>query len=233
MKSKVCPKCGNIIPSWAAGVCYRCLRISKDEKRFGRRGGGRRPWLRSTSPPPPPPPLPHPASLPEPTPQSKQSKSQAQKQLQPAEARYPRPHTLRGRTLTRLKGINELLETIYGEPRLISDILRTKGIEEERIQLIKRHHLEEYLDKFVDGLNEVLDNPKWDRLLGIVRYRYGIAEGDKMTLRAVGNIYGLSRERIRQLQNKAIRIMKNSKRRGRLENMAMSVAKEVLGQDSR
>jgi DNA-directed RNA polymerase sigma subunit (sigma70/sigma32) len=170
--------------------------------------------------------------LPEPTPQSKQSKSQAQKQLQLAEARYPRPHTLRGRTLTRLKGINEFLETIYGEPRLISDILRAEGIEEERTQLIKRHHLEEYLDKFVDGLSEVLDNPKWGRLLEIVRYRYGIAGGEKMSLQAIGDIYGLSRERIRQLQNKAIRIMKNSKRKAKLENMAMNVAKEVLGQDN-
>jgi len=132
--------------------------------------------------------------------------------------------------LTRLKGINELLKTIYGEPCLLSDILRAKGIEEERIQLIKRHRLEEYLDEFVGGLSEVLDNPKWDRLLEIVRYRYGIAEGQEMTLRAIGNIYGLSRERIRQLQNKAIRIMKNPKRKERLENMAMNVAKEVLGQ---
>jgi hypothetical protein len=229
MKSKVCPKCGNIIPDWAAGVCYRCLRISKDEKRFGRRGGGRRPWLRSTSPPLP---LPHPASLPEPTSQSKQSKSQAQKQLQLAEAQYPRPHTPAERTLARLEGINRLLEVVYGEPRFISDILRDEGIEEERIRLIKRHHLEEYLNKFVDGLREVFENPKWDRLLEIIRHHYGIVDGEKMTLRAIGDIYDLSGERIRQLRNKAIRMMKNSKRKAKLENMAMNVAKEVLGQDN-
>ena len=125
------------------------------------------------------------------------------------------------------------METIYGEPCFISDFLRAEGIEEEGIQLIKRHHLEEYLDKFVYGLSEVLDLPIWDRLLEIIRYRYGIAEGEKMSLQAIGDIYGLSRERIRQLQNKAIRIMKNPKRKGRLENMAMNVAKEVLGQDRR
>ncbi len=99
--------------------------------------------------------------------------------------------------------------------------------------MIKRHHLEDYLNKFVDGLSKVFDNPKWDRLLEIVRYRYGIAEGEEMTLQAIGDIYGLSRERIRQLQNKAIRIMKNPRRKRRLENMAMNVAKDVLGQDSR
>lgn len=224
---KICPKCGNIIPDWAAGVCYRCLRIGKDEKRFGRRGGGSRPWLHPIPPPP------QPVPLPEPSPQSKRTKFQDQNQPQPAKPRYPRPHTPTKRTLTRLKGINELLETVYGEPRLISDILRAKGIEEERIQLIKLHHLEEYLDKFVSGLSEALDNPKWDRLLEIIRYRYGIVEGEKMTLQAIGDIYGLSRERIRQLQNKAIRIMKNSRRKRRLENMVMNVAKEVLGQDSR
>lgn len=214
---KICPKCGNEIPDWAAGVCYRCLRIGKDEKRFGRRGGGRRLWLHPTPPPP------QPVPLPEPPPQSKRPKCQDQKQ-------HPRPHTPTKRTLTRLRGINELLETIYGEPRLVSDILRAKGIEEERIQLIKRHHLEEYLDKFVYGLSEVLDLPIWDRLLEIIRYRYGIAEGEKMSLQAIGDIYGLSRERIRQLQNKAIRIMKNSRRKRSLENMTVNVAKEVLGQ---
>lgn len=223
---KICPECGNIIPDWAAGVCYRCLRIGKDEKRFGRRGGGSRPWLHPTPPPP------QPVPLPEPSPQSKRTKFQDQNQPQPAKPQYPRRHTPTKRTLTRLKGINELLETIYGEPSLISDILRARGIEEERIQLIKLHHLEEYLDGFMDGLSEVLDNPKWDRLLEIVRYRYGIAEGEKMSLRAIGNIYGLSGERIRQLQNKAVRIMKNPKRKGQLENMAMKVAQEVLGQDS-
>lgn len=216
---KICPKCGNEIPDWAAGVCYRCLRIGKDEKRFGRRGGGRRLWLHPTPPPS------QSVPLAEPPPQSRRPNFQDQKQ-------HPRPHAPTKRTLTRLKGINELLETIYGEPRLISDILRAKGMEEERIQLMKRYHLEEYLDRFVDGLSEVLDNPKWDRLLEIVRHRYGIAEGEKMTLQAIGNIYGLSRERIRQLQNKAIRIMKNSKRKGRLENMTMKAAQEVLGQDS-
>ncbi|MCI0395504.1 MAG: hypothetical protein L0322_11265 [Chloroflexi bacterium] len=33
----VCPRCGNQIPEWASGVCYTCLRIEKEEKRYGRR----------------------------------------------------------------------------------------------------------------------------------------------------------------------------------------------------
>lgn len=201
---KICPKCGNIIPDWAAGVCYVCARIEKEEKRFGRRGRGNRLWLHLTPPMP-----------------------------QPTKTRYPAPHTPAERTLARLKGINRLLETIYGKPHFISDILRAKGFEEEEIQLIKRHHLEDYLDKFVDGLHEVFDNPKWDRLLETIRYRYGLAEREKMTLRAIGAIYGLSGERIRQLQNKAIRIMRNSKRKGKLENMAVNVAREVLGRERR
>lgn len=227
---RICPRCGNIIPDWADGVCYRCARIGKEERRYGRRGGERKSWLRSTPPPPPP----HQqAPLSRPPAQSKRPKSQGRTQPQSGKnsilkVTYP----VRG-NLARLKGINKLLETIYGEPRFISDFLRVEGIEEEGIQLIKRHHLEDYLNKFVDGLSKVFDNPKWDRLLEIVRYRYGIAEGEEMTLQAIGDIYGLSRERIRQLQNKAIRIMKNPRRKRRLENMAMNVAKDVLGQDSR
>jgi len=55
-----------------------------------------------------------------------------------------------------------------------------------------------------------------ERLLGtltqietrIIRWRFGLDDGEELTLRDIGDKYGLSRERIRQLQEQALRKMR-------------------------
>jgi RNA polymerase primary sigma factor len=39
----------------------------------------------------------------------------------------------------------------------------------------------------------------------IIRWRYGLDSGEEMTLKEIGDYYNLSRERIRQLQEQALR----------------------------
>ena len=46
----------------------------------------------------------------------------------------------------------------------------------------------------------------------ILRMRFGLNRDRAMTLEEVGNHYGLSRERIRQVENKAIRKLRNPAR---------------------
>ena len=42
----------------------------------------------------------------------------------------------------------------------------------------------------------------------IIRWRFGLDDGNELTLKEIGDKYGLSRERIRQLQEQAIRKMR-------------------------
>lgn len=49
-----------------------------------------------------------------------------------------------------------------------------------------------------------------DRARDVVRRRYGLDEGETMTLEAVGNIYNITRERVRQIEEFALKTIKKS-----------------------
>jgi RNA polymerase sigma factor (sigma-70 family) len=44
----------------------------------------------------------------------------------------------------------------------------------------------------------------------IIEHRFGIYDGEPKTLHVIGDMYGLSKERIRQLQNRALDKLKRS-----------------------
>lgn len=44
----------------------------------------------------------------------------------------------------------------------------------------------------------------------IIEHRFGIHDGEPKTLHVIGDMYGLSKERIRQVQNKALDKLKRS-----------------------
>lgn len=56
-------------------------------------------------------------------------------------------------------------------------------------------------------LSILLERSGGERYLDIVKRRYGLVMGEKETLEEIGKSYGLSRERIRQIQQKAFRRM--------------------------
>ncbi len=52
----------------------------------------------------------------------------------------------------------------------------------------------------------------------VIRMRYGIGEKSSYSLEEIGAMFNLTRERIRQIEIKALRKLRHAKRRGTLES---------------
>ena len=70
--------------------------------------------------------------------------------------------------------------------------------------------LKEQLDEMLKTLNE--------REEMVLRYRYGLDDGSQKTLEEVGKIFNVTRERIRQIEVKALRKLRHPSRRKKLED---------------
>lgn len=69
--------------------------------------------------------------------------------------------------------------------------------EDDPLQDINREHLKEKIGQVLEGLNY--------REREILRLRYGLADGYAYTLEEVGKIFSVTRERVRQIEAKAVR----------------------------
>ena len=68
-----------------------------------------------------------------------------------------------------------------------------------------------------EELREALDG-LGDRESRVLRLRYGLDDGHPQTLEEVGKVFGVTRERIRQIEAKAIRKLRHPDRSGRLRD---------------
>ena len=75
-------------------------------------------------------------------------------------------------------------------------------------------------------INEVLKTLTY-REREILKLRYGIGDGYTYTLEEVGRIFKVTRERVRQVESKAIRKLQHPVRRRRLSNFLAGQADEV------
>ncbi|MBD2079199.1 sigma-70 family RNA polymerase sigma factor [Leptolyngbya sp. FACHB-17] len=69
----------------------------------------------------------------------------------------------------------------------------------------------------VDRLNSVLDHLS-DREREIIKLRFGLTDGQHYTLSEIGQLYDLSRERVRQIQAKAMRKLRHPRRQALLKD---------------
>ena len=57
------------------------------------------------------------------------------------------------------------------------------------------------------GVEELLNNLPKERLRDVIERRFGLKDGNRETLEAVGKDYGITRERVRQIESDALRIL--------------------------
>ena len=69
--------------------------------------------------------------------------------------------------------------------------------------------MREDIDSVLDSLSE--------KEADVLRYRYGLNGSSSMSLKEVGDVFNLTKERIRQIEKKALRRLQHPQRMSRLE----------------
>lgn len=68
-------------------------------------------------------------------------------------------------------------------------------------------------------LDEVLKNTLTDREEKVLKLRYGLLNGKTHTLEEIGNLLGVTRERIRQIESKALRRLRTPAKQSKLKSL--------------
>ncbi len=89
------------------------------------------------------------------------------------------------------------------------------------VNFVEDKHFKDPAEKTMDGIvrQEILEAMTilTEREQMIIKLRYGFDDGRPRTLEEVGRVYKVTRERIRQIEEKALRKLRHPSRRGKLQ----------------
>lgn len=187
MTSNRCPHCGNLIPSWAHGICQICVRIDQERKRYGDRGRA----LHRTR---------HPRRKPKKTGTKSPKKRKTKRVVSVgASARRPSRPLHKQQCLVRLKGFNRLLKDVYGRRIWLSDLLIKNGVSREQIALWKEDI--EWLLHFTSTLETLLLKHLSQAVPGkdphILKYWYGLKTPRTHSAKSIASRLGTTTSNVR------------------------------------
>ncbi|KAJ6850157.1 RNA polymerase sigma factor sigB isoform X3 [Iris pallida] len=149
---------------------------------------------------------------------------EARKQFYSENGRYPNNEEVAeatGLTMTRLTAVMLAPRTpISLDQKIgIDQSLKPSDVISNPDALTSEEILVKQLMK--QDLNKVLDslNPRENQ---VVRWRFGLEDGRMKTLQEIGDLMGVSRERVRQIESCAFRKLKNKKRTKNLRQYLIS-----------
>jgi hypothetical protein len=127
-----------------------------------------------------------------------------------------------------LDGLNDFLDQVYGSSQLLGTALVQCGLTEAEVVRLSTQYLEPFLETLLNRWCPwFLDNLPHIRGRVLIR-RYGLDGRPAATLQELGDDHGLSRERVRQLEESALSMLRSRERRAILDSMAYQAAKGVL-----
>ena len=93
---------------------------------------------------------------------------------------------------------------------LVEFIPSDANLDDVVIHEVEQKNLREKIDELLTGLN--------DQEQKVLRMRFGLDDDDPKTLEEIGKVFGVTRERIRQIEAKAIRMLRHHSRLIQLKN---------------
>jgi hypothetical protein len=124
------------------------------------------------------------------------------------------------------QGINKFLSDLYRQERMLSHILGDGGLSPQEIALVQTR-IDDYLDGLVHEWTRWFANILQGHEPEIVLRRYGLDGQPTSTLQRLGTKFGVTRERVRQLQKKALGRLRVKTRRQRFEEIVVAEARKV------
>jgi DNA-directed RNA polymerase sigma subunit (sigma70/sigma32) len=131
-------------------------------------------------------------------------------------------------TLAKLNALNDWLKEIYEAEVRLSDLLAKANISSEKIIKVKQDHLSKYLDGVFTFLQNIEVGHDGSRRHDMMLRHYGLITGNKETLQSIADEYKVSRERIRQLVEKRLQLLRNKKRRLDFEQELVRLVDVIL-----
>lgn len=139
--------------------------------------------------------------------------------------------TVSDETLRQLNAINGWLGDVFGKDTRLSGLLNDAGLNEAEAEAIKTKHLARFLQAVVNLIAANTANHDGERRNSVMVRHYGLIDGKPETLQSIGDSLELSRERIRQLVEKRIRLYSSAKRKEQFKADVAAIARELLGND--
>lgn len=131
-------------------------------------------------------------------------------------------------TLKLLNAINGWLDDIFGDGVRLSDLLRKAGLNEAEIEQIKADYLTIYVQSVLNLIAETTDKHDGERRNAVMMRYYGLMNGERESLRAIGESLQLSRERMRQLLKKRLQLYRHPKRKEKFLVELATLARRLL-----
>lgn len=131
-------------------------------------------------------------------------------------------------TLRQLNAINEWLGDVFGKDTRLSTLLSEAGLSEDEAQAIKTNLLASFIQAVVDLIVNNTANHDGERRNSIMVRHYGLLDGKPETLQSIGDSLELSRERIRQLVQKRVRLYSYPKRKEQFKVDVVAIARNLL-----
>ena len=234
-RTEYCSSCGNAIPPWASGVCYVCIRIEKDYKRYGRRRPGRRAASgfekketkkrhrkKGGS-----------GALSRKTRRAKrQRQGNRRHKLLLLPPTYEEEYAVEVRSYRLLRlGINRLLRAIYGERQYFSQILQRRGFDRQRVRRLRTEHLEPFLRRFVAAWRWWMEQKHLPSAAVTLLNRHYSLDGNRSEPLSMlsGRGSNANNSSAEQVWYRALRELRRPKHLEELELLVADVARHTLG----